>query len=52
MHLPNRYPNVVLIDWNGLSRSADNVFYSDGIHLRPEGQDVYTQLIMQTIASH
>jgi peptidoglycan/LPS O-acetylase OafA/YrhL len=49
--LPNRYPNVRLIDWNGLSQAYDGVFYSDGIHLRPAGQDVYTQLVMQTIAT-
>jgi hypothetical protein len=49
--LPNRYPNVRLIDWNGLSQTQEGIFYSDGIHLRPAGQDVYTQLVMQTIAA-
>ncbi|HEY5859973.1 MAG TPA: acyltransferase family protein [Actinomycetota bacterium] len=49
--LPNRYPNVRLIDWNGLSQSQEGIFYSDGIHLRPAGQEVYTQLVMQTIAA-
>ncbi|MGE3689483.1 MAG: acyltransferase family protein [Acidimicrobiia bacterium] len=49
--LPNRYPNVRLIDWNGLSQTLEGIFYSDGIHLRPAGQDFYTQLVMQTIAA-
>ena len=49
--LPNRYPNVRLIDWNGLSQTQEGIFYSDGIHLRPAGQEVYTQLVMQTIAA-
>ena len=49
--LPNRYPNVRLLDWNGLSQTRDGVFYSDGFHLRPDGQALYTQLIMEAIAA-
>jgi hypothetical protein len=49
--LPNRYPNVRLLDWNGLSQTRDGIFYSDGIHLRPDGQAFYTQLVMDTIAA-
>ncbi len=48
-NMPAKHPNVRLIDWNGLSQTFENVFYSDGIHLRPEGQLIYTQLVMDTI---
>ncbi len=51
-NMPAKHPNVRLIDWNGLSQTFENVFYSDGIHLRPEGQLIYTQLVMDTIAAN
>ena len=42
----NTYPNVSLLDWAGLSDSCPgDCFYSDGFHLRPEGQDYYASLI-------
>ncbi len=47
------YPNVRLLDWNGWSQSSsapEGIFYGDGIHLRPAGQEFYTKLIMDTIA--
>ena len=50
----DEYPNVRLLDWNGLSQSAlapADVFYGDGIHLRPAGRAFYTQLIIDTIAA-
>ena len=48
--LPARFPNVRLVDWNGLSQLTDGVFYSDGTHLRDKGQQLYTDIIMQFIA--
>ncbi len=50
----DEYPNVRLLDWNGLSQSGmapDNVFYGDGIHLQPAGREFFTNLIMATIAA-
>jgi hypothetical protein len=39
-----RYPNAVLADW--YSASVDHPeFFIDGVHLRPEGVQTYTQLI-------
>ncbi len=38
--------NKILLDWE--ARSAEcpgECFYDDGIHLRPEGQQYYTDLI-------
>ena len=44
-----KYPNVKLIDWNGLSQTQDGIFYSDGTHLREPGQQLYAQYIADTI---
>lgn len=42
--VPN-YPNAVLVDWHGASASYSSIFYSDGIHLQPDGAAYYAQLI-------
>ena len=42
----NTYPNVSLLDWAGLDDSCPgDCFYSDGFHLRPDGQTYYGALI-------
>jgi peptidoglycan/LPS O-acetylase OafA/YrhL len=42
----NTYPNVSLLDWAGLAGSCPGeCFYSDGFHLRPDGQAYYAALI-------
>ncbi len=42
----NQYPNVQLLDWQGLARSCPgDCFYSDDVHLRPEGQEYYAALV-------
>jgi hypothetical protein len=40
-----RYPNAVLVDWNAASAGRPELFVEDGIHLQPEGQRVYADLI-------
>ena len=41
-----RYPkNAVLADWHATSVDRPELFLDDGIHLRPEGQRVYADLI-------
>lgn len=45
-----RYPNAKLVDWNGTSASHPEWFWADGIHLRPDGASVYTNLIAQVLA--
>jgi len=40
-----RYPAAVLVDWHAASADRPELFYSDGYHLRPEGQKIYTDLI-------
>jgi len=42
----NTYPNVALLDWAGLDDTCPgDCFYSDGYHLRPDGQTYYAALI-------
>jgi len=43
-------PNVIVLDWEALSAECPgNCFYSDGIHLRPEGQQYYSRLIFDVL---
>ena len=44
-----RYPNATLVDWHGFSQERPQLFWDDGMHLRPEGAQAYTSLILQTI---
>jgi hypothetical protein len=45
--LPERYPNVRVIDWPELAtRCTDDCFYEDGIHLKSTGQAYYTDVVM------
>jgi lysophospholipase L1-like esterase len=40
------YPNATLLDWAVLSDACPGeCFYSDGFHLRPEGQAYYASLV-------
>ena len=42
----NTYPNAALLDWAGLDDACPgDCFYSDGFHLRPDGQTYYAALI-------
>jgi lysophospholipase L1-like esterase len=41
-----RYPNkAVFVDWHAASTGRPELFVEDGIHLQPEGQRVYADLI-------
>jgi lysophospholipase L1-like esterase len=41
-----RYPkNTVLVDWHAASADRPELFVDDGIHLQPEGQRVYADMI-------
>ena len=44
-----RYPNAVLVDWYGFSQERPQLFWDDGMHLRPEGAQAYTSLILRAI---
>jgi peptidoglycan/LPS O-acetylase OafA/YrhL len=38
-------PNAVLVDWKGASDARPELFYGDGMHLRPEATGVYAGLV-------
>ena len=44
-----RYKNVTLIDWRALTANRPDLFWGDGMHLRPEGAQYYTDLIIAAI---
>jgi peptidoglycan/LPS O-acetylase OafA/YrhL len=44
-----RYPNATLVDWQGITRDHPEFFWSDGMHLRPEGARFYTDLVISNI---
>jgi hypothetical protein len=49
--LPGRHPNVVLVDWASASDTCPgNCFYADGIHLRPDGRQHFTNLVAAALA--
>lgn len=43
------YGNAVLVDWHNASAPYSDIFYSDGIHLRPEGAVYYAQVIASAL---
>jgi peptidoglycan/LPS O-acetylase OafA/YrhL len=44
-----RYPNAVLVDWRSTAADHPEYFWGDGIHLRPEGAQVYADLIAAAV---
>ncbi len=44
-----RYPNATLVDWFGVSADHPDLFWQDGIHLRPEGAQLYTRLVADAV---
>ena len=46
-----RYPNAVLVDWHAASAGHPELFWRDGIHLRPAGVRLYADLIAAAIGA-
>ena len=44
-----RYSNAVLVDWHAASAGRPELFWKDGIHLRPAGARFYASLIAAQI---
>ncbi len=40
-----RYSNAVLVDWYATSADRPDLFWRDGLHLRPQGAQVYADLV-------
>ncbi len=48
--LAGQRPNVIVLDWEANAAGCPgDCFYNDGIHLRPEGQRFYAQLIFDIL---
>jgi peptidoglycan/LPS O-acetylase OafA/YrhL len=47
--MPDLYGNVKILDWYTIAVAHPEYLYGDKIHLNPEGQAVYADLIMQAI---
>ncbi len=47
--MPDKYGNVKILDWYTVAEAHPEYLYGDKIHLNPEGQVVYADLIMQAI---
>lgn len=45
----SRYPNARLVDWYGATAGRPELFWDDGYHPRPEGAEVYAELIAAAI---
>ena len=44
-----RYPNATFLDWHATSEGRGDLFWTDNVHLRPEGASVYVGLIASNI---
>jgi peptidoglycan/LPS O-acetylase OafA/YrhL len=44
-----RFPNTVLLDWRSASTGRYELFWSDGVHLRPEGAQFFATLIAEVV---
>jgi hypothetical protein len=40
-----KYPNARLVDWYGATEGRPDLFWKDGYHPRPEGAELYADLI-------
>ena len=40
-----KYPNARLVDWYGATAGRPELFWKDGYHPRPEGAELYADLI-------
>ena len=43
------YPNVTLMNWYADSAAYPQYFYTDGVHLNPQGAQYYASLIVQAL---
>jgi peptidoglycan/LPS O-acetylase OafA/YrhL len=46
-----RYPNAILVDWRAATAGRSDLFWNDGIHLRPGGARFYARLIQTALGS-
>jgi hypothetical protein len=46
-----KYGNAVLVDWHAFGTAHPELFYDDGIHLRPDGAQAYAAFILSRVTS-
>ena len=44
-----RYSNAVLVDWYTASADRPDLFWRDGFHVRPQGAQVYADLVAASV---
>jgi hypothetical protein len=44
-----RSSNAVLVDWNSASAGRTDLFWDDGMHLRPAGAALYARLVAAAV---
>ena len=44
-----RFPNAVLVDWKGATDPRPELFWEDGMHLRPEGSQLYVEMLAEAM---
>lgn len=42
-------PRVTLVNWFSFSKDKDDLFYSDGVHLQPDGYQYYAKLLANAV---
>ena len=47
----SEYSNATVVDWYTASEGKDNLFYEDGVHLKPEGSKYYASLLAKALES-
>uniref|UniRef100_UPI0035933BE1 acyltransferase family protein n=1 Tax=Paenibacillus polymyxa TaxID=1406 RepID=UPI0035933BE1 len=47
--IAGEFQNVRLIDWYSASENRNDLFYDDGVHLKPEGAQYYASFLMDAI---
>lgn len=44
-----RHPNVVLLDWYAATAQRPEIFWKDGIHVKPPGAKLYASLVSEAV---
>jgi hypothetical protein len=47
--IAGEFQNVRLIDWYSASENRNDLFYDDGVHLKPEGAQYYASFLIDAI---
>jgi peptidoglycan/LPS O-acetylase OafA/YrhL len=45
----DEYGNTTIIDWYSASEGRNELFYQDGVHLKPEGAQYYASILVEAI---